>query len=110
LLLVFPLNLSPCFLRWLLPLFSPAFGKRWTKPGAVGACAIANKSGTQSGNPAMPLVSLPGQIVLQNHSLVAPSPDLPLQPHHRFGQYTHLYPRFTKVRLMHSHFRFAPNA
>jgi hypothetical protein len=94
----------------LLPLLSPAFGKRWAKPGTVGACAIANKSGTQSGNPATPLLSLPGQILLQNRSRVPQSFDFPLQPHHRFGQYTHLCPRFTKVRPMRGHFRSAPNA
>jgi hypothetical protein len=109
---MFPLDLSPGFLRslLLLPLLSPAFGKRWTKPGAVGACAIASKPGAQSGNPAPPLVSLPGQIVLHNHSRVPQSSDFPSQPHHRFGPYTHLCPRFTKVRPMRGHFRFAPNA
>jgi len=112
LLRVFPLDLSSCFLRslLLLPLLSPAFGERWTKPGAVGASAIANKSGTQSGNPATPLVSLPGQILLQYRSRAPQSSDFPLQPHHRFGQYTHLCPRFTKVRPMRGHFRSAPNA
>jgi hypothetical protein len=112
LLFVFLLGLSLCFLSQLLllPLLSPTFGKRWTIPCAVGTCAITSKSGTQSGNPGTPLISMPGQGVLQDHSLVAPSPDFPAQPHHRFGQYTHVDPRFSKVRPMHWHFRFAPNA
>jgi hypothetical protein len=112
LLLVFPLGLGLGFLNQLLllPLRSLAFGKRWTKPSAVGTCAITSKNGTQSGNPGMPLLSLPGQIVLQDHSLVAPSPDFPLQSYHRFGQYTHVFPRFPKVRPMRRRFRFAPNA
>jgi hypothetical protein len=112
LLLVFPLGLGLGSLSQSLPLplRSPAFVKRWTKPGAVGTCAITSKNGTQSGNPGTPLLSLPGQIVLQDHSLVAPSPDFPAQSHHRFGQYTHVCPRFPKVRPMHWHFRFAPNA
>jgi hypothetical protein len=112
LLLAFPLGLGLGSLSQSLPLplRSPAFVKRWTKPGAVGTCAITSKNGTQSGNPGMPLLSLPGQIVLQDHSLVAPSPDFPAQSHHRFGQYTHVCPRFPKVRPMHWHFRFAPNA
>jgi hypothetical protein len=108
--MLFPLGLGLGFLSklLLLPLRSPAFRKRWTKPGAVGACAITSKNGAQSGSPDTPLLSLPGQIVLQDHSLVAPSPDFPSQSHHRFGQYTHVCPRFPRVRAMHRHFRFAP--
>jgi hypothetical protein len=108
LLMLFPLGLGRQLL--LLSLRSPAFGQRWTKPGAVGACAIASKNGAQSGSPGTPLLGLPGQIALQDHSLVAPSPDFPSQPHHRFGQYAHDCPRFPKVRPTRRRFLFAPDS
>jgi hypothetical protein len=94
----------------LLTLRGPAFGMRWTKPGAMGACAVTSKDSALSGYLSTPFLSLLGQIVLQDRSLVALNPDFPLQPRHRFGQCTHLCLRIPGVRPMHSHFRLAPNA
>jgi len=110
--------LGPCRLRRPKLLFCPfglavcgAAAKRASsKPCTVGAREIAREAGAQSGYLRAPLFglthefapkSLPGPV--RGHNFV-------VQPRHCFSQYTHLCPRFPKVRPMRWHLGCAPKA
>jgi hypothetical protein len=64
---------------------SVALERRWTKPSAVGARAVAGESGTQSGNLGAPLAGLADQVAPQGHSQMAQSHHFLSQSHRRFG-------------------------